>query len=113
MVLTHGAVAPGRSVVGLVVDRWPERIPSGDQMTGVAFHFDGPSAEAPQTMLLTVPPEGVAWSSDLVVDAVLETIEWMQLRAVALDDLGDYGHALPTTFVPGNLDGTEIVGAAT
>jgi hypothetical protein len=111
-VLTHGAVAPGRSVVGLVVDRWPERIPSDDQMTGVAFHFDGPSAEAPQTMLLAVPPEGAAWSTDLVVDAILETIEWMQLRAVALDDLGDYGHALPTTFVPGSLDGAEIVGAA-
>ena len=35
-----------------------------------------------------------------VVDAVLETIEWMQLRTVAIDDLGDFGHALPPTCVP-------------
>ena len=109
--LTHGAVAAGRSVVGFVVDRWSERIPNVDQVTGVAFHFDAPSSEAPQTMLLAVPPEGNRWTTELVLDAVLETIEWMQLRAVAPDDLGDFGHALPTTMVPGQLDGAAIVGA--
>jgi hypothetical protein len=112
-VVAHGPVAPGREVVGLVVDRWSERIPNPDQVTGVAFHFDAPSCEAPQTMLLVVPPAGATWSTSLVQDSVLETIEWMQLRAVAIDDLGDYGHAVPTTFVPGYLDGTATVGVAT
>jgi hypothetical protein len=106
--ITHGAVDPGTSVVGLVVDQWAERIPADDQVTGVAFHFDAPSAEAPQTMLLAVPPEGRGWSVDLVLDTMLQTIEWMQLRTVAVDDLGDYGHALPTTFVPGALDGSAV-----
>jgi hypothetical protein len=112
-VVAHGPVAPGSEVVGLLVDRWSERIPNPDQVTGVAFHFDAPSCEAPQTMLLVVPPEGTTWSTGLVMDSVVETIEWMQLRAVAIDDLGDYGQALPTTFVPGSLDGTATVGAAT
>ena len=49
---------PAAPVVGLVVDRWSERIPGPDQVTGVAFHFDAPSTEAPQTMLLAVTPEG-------------------------------------------------------
>jgi hypothetical protein len=110
--VTHGRVAPATPVVGLVVDQWAERIPSPDQVTGVAFHFDAPSTESPQTMLLTVPPEGREWSIDLVLDTVLETIEWMQLRAVAIDDLGEYGHALPTTFAPHLLDGSEVVKAA-
>ena len=57
-------------------------------------------------MLLAVPPEGTV-DDELVLDAVLETIEWMQLRAVAPDDLGDFGHALPTTMVPGQLDGAD------
>ena len=110
--VTHGSVGPAAPVVGLVVDRWSDRIPGPDQVTGVAFHFDAPSTEAPQTMLLAVTPEGRPWSADLVLDTVLETIEWMQLRAVAIDDLGDYGHALPTCFAPGRLESTEVVEVA-
>ena len=63
--VTHGAVGPAAPVVGLVVDRWSDRIPGTDQVTGVAFHFDAPSTEAPQTMLLAVTPEGRSWSADL------------------------------------------------
>ena len=110
--VTHGSVGPASPVVGLVIDRWSERIPGPDQVTGVAFHFDAPSTEAPQTMLLAVTPEGRPWSADLVLDTVLETIEWMQLRAVAIDDLGDYGHALPTCFAPGRLESSEVVEVA-
>ena len=109
--VTHGTVEAGAAVVGLVVDQWAERIPAVDQVTGVAFHFDGPSSEAPQTMLLAVPPDGEPWSTDLIVDTLLETIEWAQLRAIAIDDLGDFGHALPTTFVPGSLDTYAVQGA--
>ena len=47
-----------------------------------------------------------------MLDTVLETIEWMQLRAVAIDDLGDYGHALPTCFAPGRLESAEVVEVA-
>ena len=110
--VTHGNVVPTTPVVGLIVDQWAERIPSPDQVTGVAFHFDAPSAESPQTMLLATTPEGRGWSIDLVLDTVLETIEWMRLRAVAIDDLGDYGHALPTTFTPRLLDGDAVVEVA-
>jgi hypothetical protein len=110
--VTHGNVGAASPVVGLVVDRWSERIPGLDQVTGVAFHFDAPSTEAPQTMLLAVTPEGRSWSADLVLDTVLETIEWMQLRAVAIDDLGDYGHALPTCFTPGRLENSEVIEVA-
>jgi len=72
----------------------------------------GASGGGTQTMLLAVPPAGSGWSVELVQNAVLETIEWMQLRSVGIDDLGDYGHAIPTTVVPGTLHGTTVAGHA-
>ncbi|GIH15137.1 hypothetical protein [Rugosimonospora africana] len=101
--LTHGTVVAGGQAVGLVVDSWAERIPADEQVTGVAFHYDSPSAEAAQSMLLVLTPEDRQWSTDLVIDTLLDTVEWAQLRAVAIDDLGDYGQAVPTVVVSGAL----------
>jgi hypothetical protein len=33
----------------------------------------------------------------------METLEWATLRAVAPEDLLDYGRAIPTMFVPGGI----------
>jgi len=98
-----GPPAPGASACGLVVDRWAERIPRPDQVTGLAFHFDAPGNRPPQSMLLAVPPDGEPWTLDLVLDTLLETLEWATLRAVGPEDLLDYGRAVPTVFVSGDL----------
>jgi hypothetical protein len=89
-------LAEGEAMRGLVLDRWTEALPAATQTTGVAVHFDAPSQRPPQSWLLGVPPEGETWSLDLALETVLDTIEWMQLRAVAPEDLGDFGHDLPT-----------------
>jgi hypothetical protein len=99
----NGPPAPGARVCGLVVDRWSERVPRQDQVTGVAFQFDAPSNRPPQAWLLAVTPDGEPWSLQLVLDTLLETLEWATLRAVGPEDLQDYGRAIPTVFVPGDL----------
>jgi hypothetical protein len=106
VVAVHGPAgppAPGTSACGLVVDRWSERIPQTEQVTGMAFQFDAPSNEPPQSWLLAVTPDGESWSLQLVLDTLLETLEWAKLRAVGPEDLLDYGRAVPTVFVPGDI----------
>ncbi len=72
-------------------------------MTGLTFQFDAPSNRPPQAWLLAVTPDGEPWSLSLVVDTLLETLEWTALRAVGPEDLLDYGRAIPATFVPGRI----------
>ena len=45
-------------IAGLVFDSWVEGIPQEDRQTGLAFHFDAPSARAPQTILLSLLESG-------------------------------------------------------
>lgn len=99
-----GVPAVGQSVCGLVVDRWSEPVPGDQQVTGVTFQFDAPSNRPPPAWLLAVTPDGEPWSLKLVADTLLETLEWASLRAVGPEDLVDYGRAIPTTFVSGEIE---------
>jgi hypothetical protein len=98
-----GPPPPGARACGLVVDRWSEPIPRTGQVTGVTFQFDGPGNRPPQSWLLAVPPDGESWSLGLVLATLLETLEWATLRAVAPEDMLDYGRAIPTVWVPGGI----------
>ena len=93
----------GDAACGLVVDRWSEPIPSRDQTTGVTFRFDAPGSRPPQSWLLAVTPDGQPWNLAVVVQTLLETLEWAGLRTVGPEDLVDYGRSIPTTFVPGEI----------
>ncbi|HEU4953540.1 MAG TPA: hypothetical protein VFT28_03160, partial [Gemmatimonadales bacterium] len=88
---------------GLVVDQWAERIPNPRQVTGVAVQHDAPTNRPPQTWLLAVTPPKQRWSERLVVDTLLETLDQVAQRAVGPEDLMDYGRAIPSVFVPGNI----------
>ncbi len=85
---------------GLLIDEWNEVIPAADATTGVAFHYDRPNNEAPQSMLLVTPTvfRG-AWEWEDVVDAVLETFDFAKLRAVepVHIDQTPYARFLPAT----------------
>ena len=83
---------------GLLLDEWTEVLPGTQETTGIAFHYDRPSSEPPQSWLLVVPPDpGAAWTFADVVDAVAETLDLARLRAVEPDDLD----ALPwARFLP-------------
>jgi hypothetical protein len=107
----HLSVAwtPARPVFGLLIDEWVETLPVAAEMTGLAFHFDRPNAEAPQAMLLVTPPAITgAWKWEDIVDAVNETLDLAKARAVepAFIDETPYARLLPTLLF--SMARTEI-----
>lgn len=79
----------------LMVDEWNEFFPNTWETTGVAFHFDAPQAEAPNAILIAVPPsldplppmdaQGNPREIDYLVQSVQETINLMQIRMIGSD----------------------------
>ncbi len=94
-------------VTGLVVDDWVEPVPLADVDSGLAFHFDTPGAEAPQAVLLALPPEGATtWSATSVAATVRTTLAMVRRRAVgppelaAAGSVAPLGHYIPATNLP-------------
>jgi len=87
-------------LAGLVIDSWTEGIPRRHQQTGIAVHFDAPTARPPQTVLLSVVDDERGFSADDLADQLLHTVEMAKLRAVDPGALGLVGHYLPTVFLP-------------
>jgi hypothetical protein len=86
-------------ISGLLFDAWSEPVPRRDVMTGVAVHFDSPSARPPQAVLLmTVPAEG--FDVNQVVEILRDTLEMARCRAIGTETLADLGHYLPGLFLP-------------
>ena len=67
---------------GLLIDEWTEVIPQPTEDTGLAFHYDRPNSEPPQTILLALPAdhrEGWRWED--LVDGIRETVDLARKRA--------------------------------
>lgn len=114
LALLHDAPlpAPTDTWTGLLLDEWTEVIPSREESTAVAFHYDDPGAEAPQAVLIAVvPDERETWSTELVRDVLLETLEMAQLRGVDRDLLSELEQLLPAIFVPANARNDTIATA--
>jgi hypothetical protein len=103
---------------GLLLDDWSETIPAIEpddagplHTTGVAFHFDRPSQEPPQAMLLVTPATWDGqWSWDDVVHGVIDTFSLARLRAVEpaqLED-GPLAQFLPATVASVTTSGLSI-----
>jgi hypothetical protein len=90
-------------ITGLFIDELVERLPANQEDTGVTLHFDAPSTEPPQTMLLAVTPEGKSWDFDLMVDTLRDTLEMARLRSLDGDDIPDFDHQLPAVFASQDL----------
>ncbi|MBK7599324.1 MAG: hypothetical protein IPJ07_12700 [Acidobacteria bacterium] len=87
---------------GLLIDEWNEVIPGKDETTGIAFHYDRPNAEPPQTMLLVTPANmDGPWQWQDLVDAINETLEMAKKRAVepVHVDQTAYARFLPSTVM--------------
>lgn len=103
---------------GLLLDDWSETIPAieatepGPQhTTGVALHFDRPSQEPPQAMLLLTPAQwDGAWSWDDITQGVADTFDLARMRAVEPDQLDDSPLAqfLPATVASVTTSGLSI-----
>jgi hypothetical protein len=102
-----GASAAG-PLAGLLVDDWVELIPSEVQNTGIAVHFDDPGAEAPQAILVAVPPPDSAWSLPLLADIVGETLDLARIRAVDTEGLADVARFLPAVYLASNIEDDTV-----
>lgn len=73
---------------GLLLDEWTETVPTTKETTGVAFHFDRPSAAAPQALLLAAPPNPDGrWRWNELLGVVLDTFARARLRAIEPDHI--------------------------
>jgi len=71
---------------GLLIDEWVETVPSPNETTGVAFHYDQPNNAPPQALLLAVPSDRRAtWDLNSLEAVLHETMDLARLRAMAPD----------------------------
>jgi hypothetical protein len=93
--------AVNESWFGLFIDDWTDVIPNLRETSGVAFHFDNPGAEAPEAILLAVPPAPAqSWDIETVAAILNETLDLAQVRAVDLELLGTLGQLIPAIYLP-------------
>ncbi len=89
---TETPISNQRPYAGLIIDEWNEKIPTAEENTGVSFHYNSPNNEAPQSLLLAVPPlihlqeNQVSWDFELVSNILNNTFEDVITRA----DDGEY-----------------------
>lgn len=94
---------------GLLVDEWTEIIPNERELTGVAFHYDDPGAEAPQAVLVAVPPvRGERWTEARLFGVIEDTVELAQVRTMDASVLGDLGRVLPALYLAVNAPGDTV-----
>jgi hypothetical protein len=102
---------PTGNVCGLFVDSWTEVLPSDETMAGLAFHYDQPSSEAPQSLLLVTPAtEGKNWTWDDLRQAIPDTMQLARQRAVEPVhlDQGVVARFLPATITAITTHGISI-----
>jgi hypothetical protein len=125
--LTQGSTFPSTSSVnpspppanittwrGIVLDHWTEVIPAKTQPTSIAFNHNSPHAEAPQCVLVAVPPNVAAnqkWSTADLIATLEETMDLYKIRAVDRELL-DLGQLLPSAVIPLNLDAAITTSAS-
>lgn len=99
-----GSFDPGLPLIGVVVDEWHELIPNETETTGIAFNYDAPNAEPPQTLLLAVSERQAQvngnWTWDELVRSLEQSLALAKLRAVSPDELRktDLDIVLPATI---------------
>jgi hypothetical protein len=81
---------PSAGDVGaMVLADWPETIPSTAETTAVAFHYDAPRTQPPQTVLIAVPATLTqpAWTYNELLTTVADTLGLARARTADRTDL--------------------------
>jgi hypothetical protein len=122
---TDSADASARVLAGLMLDEVSELIPNPSVDTSVAFHYDSPSSQAPQTFLLAVPSSYSAnaepWTQEMLVQIVNDTVDLAKVRTVDIDALrssedavaggaADVGAFLPAIYMAADPQQTGWAG---
>ncbi|MEP6618805.1 MAG: hypothetical protein ABJE47_05805 [bacterium] len=95
----------------LVIDQWvdvvAQRARRGEGVetviderlvSGLAVNAPAASARAPQAILLAVSPDGNRWTTDSVLETLIDTIELAKLRAVTLERTTGAARVLPALY---------------
>lgn len=91
---------------GLLLDEWTEVIPRRTEDTGLAFHYDRPNSEPPQTILLALPADhGEGWRWEDLVDGIRETVDLARKRAIEPDHLDTTAYA---RFLPAVISAVSL-----
>lgn len=84
------AAASTRRQSGFLFEEWTEVLPTLTQTTGLAFHYDRPNCEAPNSLLLALPARiDGSWDWDDIVDALHETLDMAKKRTVEPGQLAE------------------------
>jgi hypothetical protein len=96
---------------GIHVDEWVEVVPNPTELTGLAFHYDDPGAEAAQNILIAVPPDPFAksWDFDTVMSILNETFDLARIRGVDWSLLGELGQILPAIYMAQNANNDTVI----
>ena len=84
-IVIHGndAFTTAKDQCGLLIDDWTENICDKTSVTGLAFNYNQPDAQAPQALLLAVTPQETGhWSWDALVGILNDTLLRAKLRAI-------------------------------
>ena len=100
--------ATAQPIAGLFVDGWTEGIPRTDQLTGIAVHFDAPTARAPNAILLSVVEDEPGFSAGAISEQLLHTIQMAKVRAIPPPGIKEHGHFLPTIFLPDDIELPQV-----
>jgi hypothetical protein len=107
--LAVGDPATQTPLAGMLLDEWLDRIPAPTTSAGVAFHYDEPTARAPQALLLAVcPDERAMWNPALVEAILAQALELAKMRPVDLASIQQVGQVLPGLYFPFNLQAATI-----
>ncbi len=98
------------TLAGLVVDEWTETVPDADVTTGLTFHFDAPGEQAPQSILLAVPPapDKERWTLEDLEAAVLQAADVAQARAADPADIAALLPFLPAVHITGGVTAPQL-----
>lgn len=93
----------------IVVDEWSEFYPNRDETTGLAVRYNNPTVEAPNVILVPVPPDNsTKWTPKILAETIKETIDLMQIRMISTRDLisdNNLGRFFPfLSFMPPGKD---------
>lgn len=105
MVVEYNDTSGTAPTCGMVIDEWTEQIPVDNVTTGIAMHYDQPSNEAPQAILLaTTPVLKNYWLWNDLMDTLCETITMAAIRAVEPDmiETSVLAQVLPALVIPMN-----------
>ncbi|HVJ72542.1 MAG TPA: hypothetical protein VNB03_00770 [Casimicrobiaceae bacterium] len=102
-----------QAVAALVIDEWTDVVPRRERrkkptdpgtvvderaIAGLAINANGPSARAPQAILLAISPDGARWTTDALIDTLADTLDLAKIRAVTLERTNGVARLLPALY---------------